>query len=80
MQTQQLTVEQVIELVRQLPSEGKEAVLNALSTERDAWWEETLTKGEQQMHCLSAEHGLDWDNMSEEEREAFVDELLHEDN
>ena len=79
MQTPQLTVEQVIELVKQLPPESKQMVLNVLSAERDTWWEETLTQGEQQMRCLCAERGLDWDSMSEEEREAFVDELLHED-
>jgi len=74
----QFTIEQVIDLVKQLPPEGKQAVLNVLSAERDAWWEETLTQGEQQMRRLCAERGLDWDSMSEEEREAFVDELLHE--
>jgi hypothetical protein len=79
MQTLQLTVKQVIDLVKQLPPEGKQAVLNVLKVEQDAWWEETLTQGEQQMRRLCAERGLDWDNMSEEEREGFVDELLHED-
>ena len=78
MQTPQLAIEQVIELVKQLPPEGKQVVLNVLSAERDAWWEETLIQGEQQMRRLCEERGLDWDNMSEEEREAFVDELLHE--
>ncbi|MBM3237254.1 hypothetical protein FJZ31_13255 [Candidatus Poribacteria bacterium] len=79
MQTPQLTFEQVIELVKQLPPVGKQAVLNMLSVERDAWWEETLTQGEQQIRRLCVERGLDWDNMNEEEREAFVDKLLHED-
>jgi len=74
----QLTVEQVVELVRQLPPEGKQVVLNVLCSERDMWWENTLTQGEQQMRRLCAERGLDWDKMSEEEREGFVDELLHE--
>lgn len=74
-----LTVEQVISLVKQLPIEGKYAVLYAINAEREAWWKETLTQGEQQMRVLSAERGLDWDSMSEEEREAFVDDLLHED-
>ena len=74
-----LTVEQVISLVTQLPIEGKYAVLHAINAEREAWWKETLTQGEQQMRVLSAERGLDWDSMSEEEREAFVDDLLHED-
>lgn len=74
-----LTVEQVISLVKQLPIEGKYAVLHAINAEREAWWKETLTQGEQQMRVLSVERGLDWDSMSEEEREAFVDDLLHED-
>jgi hypothetical protein len=78
MPTMQLNVEQIIELVKQLPPEGKQQVLNVLSAERDAWWEKTLTQGEQQMRRLCAERGLDWDSMSEEEREIFVDDLLHE--
>jgi hypothetical protein len=31
------------------------------------------------MHRLCAERGRDWDRMSEDEREAFVDDLIHED-
>jgi len=79
MPTLELTEEQVIELVKQLPFASKQAVLKALGAERAAWWEETLTQGEQQMRRLCAERRLDWDRMSEEEREAFVDELVHED-
>ena len=79
MPTLELGVEQVIELVRQLPPKDKQAVLNALSAEREAWWEGMLAQGEQQMRQLCAARGLDWDRMSEDEREAFVDDLLHED-
>lgn len=79
MPTMEVAVEQVLELVRQLPPEGKQAVLDALSTERDMWWEEMLIEGEQKMRQLCAGRGLDWDRMSEEEREAFVGDLLHED-
>jgi hypothetical protein len=79
MPTLKLTDEQVVELVEQLSPEGKQATLKALKAERSAWWEETLTQGEEQMRHLCAERGLDWDSMSEEEREAFVDDLLHED-
>ncbi len=79
MPTLELTEEQVIELVKQLPFASKQVVLKALGAERAAWWEETLTQGEQQMRRLCAERRLDWDRMSEEEREAFVDELVHED-
>ncbi|NEQ24847.1 MAG: hypothetical protein F6K28_38265 [Microcoleus sp. SIO2G3] len=76
----ELTVEQIIELVKQLPPQDKYAVLDAIKTEQDAWWEERVTRGEQEMRHISAERGLDWDKMSEEEREAFVDDLMHEDS
>lgn len=79
MPTLTLTDEQVIELVEQLPPQGKRAVWDVLSTEREAWWEETLMQGEQRLRRLCAERGLDWDSMSEDERETFVDNLLHED-
>ena len=79
MPTLTLTDEQVIELVEQLPPQGKRAVWDVLSTEREAWWEETLMQGEQQLRRLCAERRLDWDSMSEDERETFVDDLLHED-
>ena len=74
----ELTEEQVVELVKQLPPEGKRAVLDALSSGREAWWDATLTQGEQPLRRLCAERGLDWDSLSEDEREAFVDDLIHE--
>lgn len=76
----ELTVEQIIELVKQLPPQDKYAVLQAINTQQNAWWEERVTRGEQEMRRISAERGLDWDKMSEEEREAFVDDLMHEDS
>jgi hypothetical protein len=34
--------------------------------------------GSQQMRQLCAEPGLEWDSLSEDERQQLVDELLHE--
>jgi len=34
---------------------------------------------EAQLRRLSAERGLDWNTMSEEERETFIDDVVHED-
>jgi hypothetical protein len=34
---------------------------------------------EGQLRRLCAERGLDWDAMNEEERETFIDDLIHED-
>lgn len=79
MPTVVLTNEQVVELIKQLPTEDKRAILEMLTANREAWWEETATEGEQQLRRLCAERGRDWDRMSEEEREVFVDDLIHED-
>jgi hypothetical protein len=75
----ELTVKQVIELVRQLPWQDKIAVLSALEAEHRAWMDTILEQGEQRLRQVCAERGLDWDRMSENEREVFVDDWLHED-
>lgn len=41
--------------------------------------EARLEYAEAQVRRLAAERGLNWDAMSEEEREAFADDLVHED-
>jgi hypothetical protein len=79
MPTLELTDEQVLDLVRQLPPQRQRAALLALAagaTERRA---ERMEYAETQLRRLCTERGLDWDQMSEDEREAFVDDLLHED-
>ena len=38
-----------------------------------------MTYAEAQLRQLCASRGLDWDAMSEVEREDFVDDLIHED-
>ncbi len=75
----ELTDEQVVELILQLPPERQRAVLQILNATRDAWWARIVAEGEQQMRRLCAERGLNWDSMTEEEREAFIDDLIHED-
>jgi hypothetical protein len=73
-----LSDEQVISLVRQLPPERKRAALLALAQDAQIRREQRLLDGEEQLRRASAERGLDWDRLSEDEREAFVDGLLHE--
>lgn len=78
MATLSLTDEQVVQLVKQLPPQAKKRVLADLTTERDSCWEAAACEGERDMRRLASARGLDWDSMSEAEREAFVDDLLHE--
>ena len=78
MATLSLTDEQVVQLVKQLPPQSKQRVLMGLTAERDQWWKTTAGEGERDMRRLAAARGLDWGTMTEAQREAFVDDLLHE--
>lgn len=75
----EVTDAQIIELVKQLPPERKRSVLLALAKESDREREERLEYAQTQLRRLCAERGLDWNAMSEEDRETFIDELVHED-
>lgn len=68
---------QVVELTRQLSPQGKRAVLRALIPELDQF-EILLDYGSEQIHTLCKQRGIDWGSLSEEEREQFIDDLLHE--
>jgi hypothetical protein len=74
----ELNDEQVIAMLRQLPAARKRTALLALAQDAQARREERMRFGEAQLRRACAEHGLDWDRLSEDERETFVDDLLHE--
>ena len=74
----ELSDEQVISLVRGLPAERKRAALLALAQDAQAGREERLRFGEAQLRRTCTERGLDWDHMSEDERESIARALLHE--
>jgi hypothetical protein len=78
MATLSLTDEQVVQLVKQLPPQSKRRVLTDLTAERDEWWQTAARAGEQDMRRLALARGLNWDSMSEAERESFVDDIMHE--
>jgi hypothetical protein len=75
----ELTTEQVITLVHQLSPADKRQVLVALAGESEFQRDARMALAEQRLRSLSAERGLDWETMSEDEREAFADDLVHED-
>lgn len=75
----ELTDEQVVELVRQLPPERQRAALLALASGAASRRAERMQFAEEQLRRLSAQRELDWDRMSDDEREAFVDNMIHED-
>lgn len=75
----ELTDAQVVELVKQLPPERQRQALLALAAGANQRREDRMQFAEEQLRRRCAERGLDWDNLSDEQREAFVDDLLHED-
>lgn len=74
----ELTDEQVLSLVRQLPAPLKKAALLALAEDASRLREERLAQAGQQLRQRARERGLNWDTMNEDDREAFVNRLLHE--
>ena len=79
MPTLELTDQQVVELVKQLPPERKRESLLALAADPAARRDERMEYAETQIRRVCSERGRDWDKMSEDEREDFIDELVHED-
>ncbi|HEY3854971.1 MAG TPA: hypothetical protein VGO67_11300 [Verrucomicrobiae bacterium] len=73
----ELSDEQVISLVRQLPAARKRKALLALAQDSQERRDERLRFGEAQLRQACAERELNWDRLSEDERESFVNDLLH---
>ncbi len=77
--TVESTTDQVINFVKQMPPQEKRAVLLAIAEEAETDREKRLDEAEMRLRQLCFSRGLDWDAMTEDEREAFVDDLIHED-
>lgn len=77
--TIRLTTEQVIEFIHQMPPKEKRAVLIALAEKASLGQEERMKYAESQVRQLCASRGLNWDTMTDEEREDFIDDLVHDD-
>jgi hypothetical protein len=72
----ELSEEQVLELLLQLSPEGKRKALEILK--QDAEWERVAQEVRKQWKEICAERGIDWERLSDEEKEALVDEWLHQ--
>lgn len=76
--TVEVSESQIVEWVQQMSPEAKHEVLRALIPRLDAF-EALVDYGGERIRVLCAERGLDWDRMTEQDRERLIDELLHED-
>lgn len=70
--------EQVIELVKQLPTEQQINILSFLLTQHWEKWELLSHYGSDKARLVAQERGLDWDEMTEGEREIFIDNVVYE--
>ena len=77
--TVELTTDQVVGFVQQIPAEERRALLLAIAEQAAANREARIDRAETQFRQLCTERGLDWDAMTEAERENFVEDLIHED-
>ena len=76
--TLELTTEQIIDLVQQMPPEEKFLVVRAFTKETPAEREERMKYAESKVRKVCAARGLDWDAMSEEKRLDFINDIVHE--
>ena len=79
MPTLSVTDEQILELIRQLPSERRRRILSELARESPDQREERRRRTEQRLREVAAQRGLLWDQMDDDQRMALVDDLIHED-
>ena len=79
MPTLTITTEQIIDLIQQLPLKEKRIVLLELVKATETQRQERLDYGESQLRRLCNERGINWNTLSDEEREAFINDLIHED-
>ena len=75
----ELTKEQIFDLVQRMPAEQKREMLLMLAANAPAERAKRQQFAEEQLRRLCAARGLDWGAMSADEREAFIDDLIHED-
>ena len=73
-----LSNEQAIKLVKQLPEAQQQELFRFLIQRQWGNMEAITDYGSQQAKIVAAERGYDWDTMTEDEREEFIDEIVHE--
>jgi hypothetical protein len=78
MLTLQITKDQVFSLLEQLSSSEQQEILQYLLLKPWASWLELTHNASDKVRQVATERGKNWDLMSEEEKELFIDELVHE--
>ena len=73
-----LSNEQVIDLFKQLPEAQQREEYKILILSQWRQLEPVFNEGAERARIVAKERGYDWDTMTEDEREEFIDEIVHE--
>lgn len=73
-----LSNDQVVEIVKQLPTEQQTEIFRFLLLQQWGQWESLSSYGANKVKVAAQERGFDWDAMTEDEREDFIDNVVHE--
>ncbi|PJH75904.1 MAG: hypothetical protein CO064_04140 [Anaerolineae bacterium CG_4_9_14_0_8_um_filter_58_9] len=68
---------QLVELLRRLSPAAKQSALKALIPELDEL-EQLMNYGDKRIRAICARRGIDWDSLTEQERQKLIDDILHE--
>ena len=68
---------QVVKWVQELSPEAKHAVLRLLIPQLDEM-DRVIKHGNRRLRELCRARGLEWDELSEAQRERLIDDILHE--
>ena len=69
--------EQIIQSLDDLSPKARRDALRRLLP-KAAYLERALERNRPRVEAVARDRGLDWDSLSEEQREKLVDEVLHE--
>lgn len=75
----ELTTEQVIDLIKSLSADSKRDILLALAEDSKSSLSERMALADRQLREIAGQRGLNWGSMSDDERQAMTDDLIHED-
>jgi Mg/Co/Ni transporter MgtE len=73
-----LSNDQVVELVKQLPQEQKTEIFRFLLISQWQQWQDLSNYGADKVRLAGKERGYDWEKMTEDEKEDFIDAVGHE--
>ena len=79
MPTLNINEEQVLSLIDQLSSDQQTQLLQKLFQKQQTKWRFFAEKGQIEIRKIAQEKNRNWETMTEDEQEDFINDLIHED-